>query len=76
MLAVAVLYNFVRIADLMASGKKIRLQSIVAKARFLNGHQVRAVWSAIFDEDHQRWSRTRLFLGSELHLTPSEIVAP
>lgn len=54
--------------------QRVRLQSVVAEARFLNGHPVRAVWSAIYDEERQQWSRTRLYLASELHLTPSEIV--
>jgi hypothetical protein len=54
--------------------QKVRLQSIVANARFLNGHPVRAVWSAIYDEKHHRWSSTRLYLASETHLTASEVV--
>ena len=44
------------------------------RARFLNGHPVRAVWSAIYDEKHQKWSSTRLYLASETHLTASEVV--
>ncbi|MCL5980767.1 MAG: transposase [Gammaproteobacteria bacterium] len=36
--------------------QKVRLQSIVANARFLKGHPVRAVWSAIYDEKLRRWS--------------------
>jgi hypothetical protein len=55
--------------------QKVRLQSIVANARFLKGHPVRAVWSAIYDEKHRRWSPTRLYLASETHLTASEIVS-
>ncbi|MCR2832131.1 transposase, partial [Acidithiobacillus ferrooxidans] len=43
--------------------------------RFLKGHPVRAVWSAIYDEKHRRWSPTRLYLASETHLTASEIVS-
>lgn len=55
--------------------QKVRLQSIVANARFLKGHPVRAVWSAIYDEKLRRWSPTRLYLASETHLTASEIVS-
>lgn len=65
------------IVSLHVYGKwqKVRLQSIVANARFLKGHPVRAVWSAIYDEKHHRWSPTRLYLASETHLTASEIVS-
>ena len=54
--------------------QKVRLQSIVAKARFLDGHPVRAVWCALYDEKHHRWSSTRLYLASETQLTASEVV--
>ena len=54
--------------------QKVRLQSIVANARFLNGHPVRAVWSAIYDEKHRRWSSTRLYVASETDLAASAIV--
>ncbi|MCR1349926.1 transposase, partial [Acidithiobacillus ferrooxidans] len=65
------------ILNLFVYGKwqKVRLQSIIANARFLNGHPVRAVWSAIYDERHHRWSPTRLYLASETDLAASEIVA-
>jgi hypothetical protein len=64
------------IVSLRIYGKwqKVRLQPVVAKARFLDGHPVRAVWCAIYDKKHQRWSSTRLYLASETHLTASEVV--
>ncbi|QFX96469.1 IS701 family transposase [Acidithiobacillus thiooxidans] len=64
------------ILTLFVYGKwqKVRLQSIVVQARFLNGHPVRAVWSALYDAKHHRWSPTRLYLASETDLTAPEVV--
>lgn len=53
--------------------QKVRLRSTVAVARFLRGLTVRVVWCEIQQPD-QTWSRPRLLLATETHLTAREVV--
>ena len=52
----------------------IRLRSVVAMARFLNGTPVRAVWCSFYDTDKQSWSKARLLLATETELSAEEIL--
>ena len=52
----------------------IRLRSVVAMARFLNGTPVRAVWCSFYDTDKQSGSKARLLLATETELSAEEIL--
>lgn len=52
----------------------VRLRSVVALARFLNGTKVRAVWCEFYAADKLRWSKVRWLLATELELTAEEIL--
>jgi len=61
--------------ELQLYGKmqSVRLRSLVAVARFLKGVQVRAVWCEIRQADNS-WSRPRLILATETHLSAQAVV--
>jgi hypothetical protein len=61
--------------ELMLYGKvqRVRIRSVIAVARFLRGVLVRAVWCEM-DQDDGTWSRPRLILATETHLTAREVV--
>ena len=59
--------------NLYGTDQTVRLRSVVALARFLNGTPVRAVWCEFFNPENQTWSKPRLLLASETQLSP-EIV--
>jgi hypothetical protein len=63
-------------ARMFLYGKKQWLfyKSVVAKARFLNGTKVRAVWTCFENEDRSRM-KPRLILSTDLSLTPQQIIA-
>jgi hypothetical protein len=52
----------------------LRLRSVVARARFLKGTPVRAVWCQFFDTKKQTWTKPRLLLATETGLTAEDIV--
>lgn len=66
----------VRELSLQLYGKpqKIRIRSALALARFLKGRLVRAVWCEFYDESQGTWSRPRLLLATETHLSAQAIV--
>ena len=47
----------------------LRLRSVVARARFLKGTPVRAVWCQFFDARKKTWTKPRLLLATETELT-------
>lgn len=54
--------------------QRVRLRSAEARARFLKGVLVRAVWCQFFDAKKQAWTKPRLLLASETDLSAQEIV--
>ncbi|MFJ1257388.1 transposase [Cupriavidus sp. CuC1] len=54
--------------------QRVRLRSAEARARFLKGALVRAVWCQFFDAKKQVWTKPRLLLASETDLSAQEIV--
>lgn len=63
-------------ARMFLYGKKQWLwyKSVVAKARFLNGTKVTAVWAGFENEDGSRM-KSRLILSTDLSLPPRQIIA-
>ncbi len=53
--------------------QQIRVRSVLAVARFLNGLPVRAVWCEMLLSDHT-WSRPRLILATETSLSAQQVV--
>jgi hypothetical protein len=51
----------------------VRLRSVVAVARFLKATPVRAVWCEFFDPEKNTWSKSRLLLATESHLTAETV---
>lgn len=66
-----------RIVTLPIYGKeqRVRLRSVLAKARFLNGRLVRAVWCE-FENDKKpnQWKTASLLLSTDTSLTAEQIV--
>ena len=62
------------ILNLYGKEQKVRLRSVVAKARFLRGIMVHAVWSEFFDEDKKEWGKRHLLLATEIGLSAMIIV--
>ena len=62
--------------ELCLDGKAqtVRLRSIVAMARFLQGTPVRAVWCEFFDPDKNTWSKPRLLLATEPQLAAETVL--
>lgn len=62
-------------ATLPLYGKQqdVRLRSKVAKARFLDGRLVRAVWCE-FKSDKGEWKSASLVLSTDTSLTPEEVI--
>jgi len=54
--------------------QRVRIRSVVAVARFLRGIAVRAVWCEM-QQDDGTWSRPRLMLATETHLSARDVVA-
>jgi DDE superfamily endonuclease len=54
--------------------QRVRLCTIVVRARFLRGHTVRAVWCEFFDARTGHWSTPRLLLASEIQLSAESVV--
>lgn len=65
----------VRQVELTLYGKAqwVRVRSTLAVARFLKGIPVRAVWCEMRQPDHT-WSRPRLILATETHLSAQAVV--
>jgi len=59
---------------LYGKDQQVRLRSAEARARFLKGALVRAVWCQFFDAKKQVWTKPRLLLASETALSAEEIV--
>ncbi|WP_454753993.1 IS701 family transposase [Cupriavidus necator] len=59
---------------LYGKDQQVRLRSAEARARFLKGALVRAVWCQFFDAKKQVWTKPRLLLASETDLSAQEIV--
>ena len=59
---------------LYGKDQQVRLRSAEARARFLKGALVRAVWCQFFDAKKQAWTKPRLLLASETDLSAQEIV--
>lgn len=51
----------------------VRYRSKVAKARFLNGRRVVAVWYE-FKSDNGNWKKSCLLIGTDLSLSPEEVI--
>ena len=51
----------------------VRLRSVVAVARFLKATPVCAVWCEFFDPEKNTWSKPRLLLATESHLTAETV---
>ena len=60
--------------SLYGQDQLLRLRSVVARARFLKGTPVRAVWCQFFDASKQTWTNPRLLLATETELTAEAIV--
>lgn len=60
--------------SLYGQDQLLRLRSVVARARFLKGTPVRAVWCQFFDARKQTWTKPRLLLATETELTAEAIV--
>lgn len=58
---------------LYAKVHSVRLRSVIARARFLKGLPVRAVWCQIRQPDNT-WSRPRLILATETALSAQAVV--
>lgn len=54
--------------------QRVRLRSIVARARFLKATAVHAVWCQFYDPDQDTWSKPRLLLATEITLQAETIV--
>ncbi len=53
--------------------QKVRYRSRLAKARFLDGQLVRAVWCEL-DRGKGQWTKTRLFLSTDTTLTSEQVI--
>jgi hypothetical protein len=53
--------------------QQVRIRSLIARARFLKGQPVRAVWCQMH-KPNNTWSNPRLILATETDLSASEIV--
>lgn len=51
----------------------IRYKSVIAKARFIRGHQVRAVWTR-FEDNNGNLMKERLIISTNPDLAPCEII--
>jgi hypothetical protein len=62
-------------AELFIYGKLrwVRYRSVIAKARFLDGYLVRAVWVSFEDEKHGV-TQERLILATDIELAPHEVI--
>ncbi len=62
-------------AELFIYGKLqwVRYRSIIAKARFLDGRLVRAVWVS-FEDEKRGVTQERLILATDIHLEPYEVI--
>jgi hypothetical protein len=60
--------------NLYGKPQSVRLHSIVALARFLNGLPVCAVWCEFFDADNNSWSKPRLLLATESGLSAETVL--
>ena len=60
--------------SLYGQDQLLRLRSVVARARFLKGTPVRAVWCQFFDARKKTWTKPRLLLPTETELTAESIV--
>lgn len=62
-------------ASLILRGKKqaIRYRSRLAKARFLDGRLVRAVWCE-FKDDSGNWKKTRLLISTDETMSAEEVI--
>ena len=58
---------------LYGKSQRVRLRSVIAVARFLNGLPVRAVWCEM-QVDDKTWSRPRLLLATETDLSEQAVV--
>jgi hypothetical protein len=58
---------------LYGKSQRVRLRSVIAIARFLKGLPVRVVWCEMLQDDGT-WSRPRLILATETHLSAQEVV--
>ncbi len=53
--------------------QKVRYRTRIAKARFLDGQLVKALWCELAD-NKDGWTRTRLFLSTDITLTSEEMI--
>jgi hypothetical protein len=62
-------------AQLFIYGKlrRVRYRSVIAKARFLDGYLVRAVWVSFEDEKHGL-TQERLILATDIEFAPHEVI--
>ena len=60
--------------DIYGKDQKVRLRSIVAKARFLKGLTVCAVWSEFFYDKKETWGKRHLLLATETNLDAKTIM--
>jgi hypothetical protein len=60
--------------SLYGQDQLLRLRSVVARARFLKGTPVRAVWCQFFEAKQQAWTKPRLLLATEIDLSAEAIV--
>jgi hypothetical protein len=62
-------------AQLFIYGKlrTVRYRSVIAKARFLDGYLVRAVW-VCFEDEKRGVTQERLILATNIDLTPHEVI--
>ena len=51
----------------------VRYRSVIAKARFLDGRLVRAVWVS-FEDEKRGVTQERLILATDVHLAPHEVI--
>lgn len=51
----------------------VRYRSVIAKARFLDGRLVRAVWVS-FEDEKRGVTQERLILATDIHLEPHEVI--
>lgn len=69
------LHRWMATLHIYGKEQRVRLRSILAKARFLNGRLVRAVWCE-FENDHKpgQWKTASLLLSTDTALTAEQIV--
>ena len=69
------LHRWMATLHIYGKEQRVRLRSILAKARFLNGRLVRAVWCE-FENDHKpgQWKTAGLLLSTDTALTAEQIV--